>query len=206
MSSSNLIRWSGLGGVVGGVLLAAFELLESTLFSGQPESVSAVTSSWIIIQVGYLVAFLLLTLALVGLYALQVEQAGSLGLTAFLVALTGIVLMAGSQWGAAFLGPWIAEAAPELIDAEPAGITIFGYILSMLLVALGFLLFGLASLRTKVLPRGAAMLLMAGAVLLIVLEMLELPIITVVLDAALIWMGYALWKGAGQPSSSPSAA
>lgn len=195
MSSSNLSRWSGLAALVGAVLVVVLDVVEFVLFGGQPESVAAATSAWIVVQVAGLVATVLTILALVGLYARQAERAGALGLIAFLVALAGEVMIAGDDYGAAFIGPWLAQTAPEVMDVEPSGVLVVGYLLNLLLLAVGWLLFGLASLRARVLPRGAVVLLMVGAVLLIVILMLELPGYSIVLAAALAWMGYALWSG-----------
>jgi hypothetical protein len=198
MSSSNLIRWSGLAALLGGVLIAVFDVAEFVLIGGQPESVAAGTSALIIVRVAFLVPIVLVILGLVGLYARQAEQVGSLGLIAFLVALTGTVMVFGVQWTSAFVGPWLAQVAPELLDAEPAGLLGAGFILSFVLLALGWLLFGLVSLQATVLPRGAAVLLMVGAVLLFVLLLLDVPGSSVVFGASLAWMGYALWSGAGE--------
>jgi hypothetical protein len=206
MSSSNLIRWSGLAAVVGAVLLIVLDVAEFILISGQPESAVAGTSALIIVRVFYMVSLTLMLLGLVGLYARQVEQSGSLGLIAFLVAIFGIVMTAGAQWGAAFLGPWLAEVAPAILDAEPTGLFVAGFILTFLLFALGWLLFGLASLQAKVLPRGASILMIVGAALFFVMLFLELPGSTVVFGVALAWLGYALWSGAGETAAEPQPA
>jgi len=203
MSSSNLIRWSGLAALVGSVLLVVLDVAEFVLIGGQPESVAAATSALIIVRVSFIVAIALITLGLVGLYTRQAEQAGSLGLIAFLVAFIGTVMVAGVQWGAAFIGPWLAEVAPELLDTEPSGVLTAGFMLSFALLALGWLLFGLASLRASVLPRGAAVLLMVGAALFFIILLLELPGSTLVFGVALAWMGYALWTGAGETTVQP---
>jgi hypothetical protein len=202
MSSSNLIRWSGLAALVGSVLLVVLEVVEFVLFGGQPQSVTAATSASIIVDVSFVVASMLIILGLVGLYARQAEQAGTLGLIAFLVTFIGTVMLSGSAWSEAFITPAVAEAAPELLGADPSGLLAAGVILTFGLFALGWLLFGLASLRARVLPRGAAVLLMVGAVLFFVLLLLEFPAWTVVLGAALAWMGYALWSGTGEPAAS----
>ena len=81
-----------------------------------------------------------------------------------------------------------------------------GYLLTFVLLALGWLLFGLASLRASVLPRGASVLLMVGAVLQFVLLSLEFPGSTVVFGAALAWMGYAIGSGSDHPVLNPEAA
>ena len=124
MSSSNLIRWSGLAALVGAVLLVVLDVTEFVLFSGQPESVAAATNAWVVVQVSFMASTVLVILGLTGLYARQAEQAGTLGLIGFLVALTGEVMIAGDDWGAAFLAPWLAETAPEVMDAEPSGVVI----------------------------------------------------------------------------------
>jgi hypothetical protein len=193
MSHSTLIRWSGMAAVVGA---------EFVLIGGQPESVAAGTSALIIVRVAFVAVIVLALLGLVGLYASQPEETGTLGLIGFLVAFIGTVMTAGLLWSAAFVGPWLAEAAPELLDTEPAGLFAAGFMLSLVLLALGWLLFGLASLQARVLPRGAAILLMVGSVLFFVIFLLEVPGSSVVFGAALAWMGYTLWSGDGEPAAS----
>jgi hypothetical protein len=198
MSSSNLIRWSGLIAFIGGVLFVIFDVVDFISFGNQPLSEVATTGTWIFVQGAYIVAAVLIALGLVGLYMCQVQQVGTLGLVAFVITFIGDMMATGSTWSEAFFGPWLAEAAPELMEANPAGPVITGVILSYLLFALGWFLFGLTSLRAKMLPSGAAVLLMIGAVLFLVLSFLDLPFTSVVLGAAVAWLGFTLW------SSSPS--
>jgi hypothetical protein len=203
MSSSSLIRWSGLAALVGSVLLVVLDVAEFALLGDQAESVAAATGALIIVRASFIMAIALIILGLVGLYARQAEQTGVLGLIAFLVAFIGSVMVAGLQWGAAFISPWLAGVAPELLDTEPSEALMAGIMLSFVLFALGWLLFGLASLRARALPRGAAVLLMVGAALMFVLLLLELPGFTVVFGVALAWMGYALWAGAAETGTRP---
>lgn len=201
MSYSNLIQWSGLAALVGGVLLAVVSILDAVLFGGQPDSAVVTSGAFVIVELGWILAAVLAILGLVGLYARHAEQAGSLGLIAFVVAVTGTVLAAGTDWSAAFLGPWLAQiVSPEVLDAEPTGGLLVGFLVSFVLLALGWFLFGLASLRAGVLPRGAAVLLIVGAVLAMVMGFLEIPFEVVVLGLAMAWMGYVLWSGSGQPA------
>lgn len=206
MSSSNLIRWSGLAALVGGVLLIVENVAEFIFYGDQPESVAALTNAWVILSVLALVGVVLISLGLVGLYARQAEQTGTLGLVAFLVAFSGTAMLFGFGWAGAFFVPALAEAVPDSLDTLDAGVLMVGVILTFGLFALGWLLFGLASLQARVLPRGAAVLLMVGAVLAFVLLVLELPFFIVAFGAALAWMGYALWSGAGEPVLTAEAA
>jgi hypothetical protein len=201
MSSSRLTRWSGLAALAGGGLFVILAIVEPLVLGNQPYSEAAATGTWIVVQGAYIVAAVLIGLGLVGLYLYQAQQAGTLGLIAFLVTFIGSMMAAGSSWSETFFGSWLANAAPELLDADPTGALIAGILLSYVLFALGWLLFGLASLRAEVLPRGAAILLMIGALLFAVVSVLDLPFAGVLYGAAVAWMGYGLWSGtADKPS------
>jgi hypothetical protein len=200
MSASDLMRWSGLAAFVGGALVIVYDVGNAALFPGQHGSEVMTSSTWFIVQLLGLLGLALIALGLVGLYASQAEETGSLGLIAFVAALGGTLMLFAVVWSEAFMGPFLAEATPNVIDAEPSGAFLFGLMLSFVLPALGWLLFGLASLRASVLPRGAAVLLMVGAVLFLVLVLLDLPLSASVLGAAVLWMGYTLWSGAGEPT------
>jgi hypothetical protein len=206
MTSSNLIRWSGLSALVGGALAVAFDVINAVLFPGEQGSQVMLTSSWFIVQILGLVALALITLGLVGLYVCQAQRAGTLGLIAFVIAFAGMLMVFGLSWGEPFLGPLVAEQAPGLLSMEPSGALAVGSILSIALFALGWLLFGLASLRARVLPRGAAVLVIVGSLLSFILTSLDLPLWSVVLGAALVWMGYALWSGTSEPALVAEAA
>jgi uncharacterized membrane protein YedE/YeeE len=191
MSSSNLIRWSGLAALIGGLLFVVADVLETILFGNLSSAQAAATGAWIFVQGFYLLAVALISLGLIGLYARQVEQAGTLGVVAFVVAFIGEMLSAGSAWSEAVFGSWLAKAAPQLLEGDPAAIVIFAVIISYLLFGLGWFLLGLASLR-------------AG--LFLVLGILMIPFAGVVYGVAVAWMGYALWSGASQPALSAEAA
>ena len=194
MSSSNLVRWSGMATIVGAILIASLELMEFILFGSLTGSQVAATGGWVFVQVIYLIAMLAVLLGLIGLYTRQAEQSGSLGLLSFLVAFSGTALLAGAQWSAAFLGPMLAAEAPGIMDAEPSGSILVGYLLSVISFSLGWLLFGLASLRSSVFPRGAALLVLVGGALFFIMGFLEWPASSLALDVGLVWMGYTLWS------------
>lgn len=206
MSSSNLIRWSGLAALVGGVLIVISDVLNAVFFPVEPGSEVMLTSPWFIVQILGLVALAFITLGLVGMYTRQAQKSGTLGLIAFVMTFSGMLMVFGLSWGEPFLGPLVAEQAPGLLSAEPSGVLVVGSILSIVLFALGWFLFGLASLRAGVLSRGAAILMIIGALLSFVLTLLDLPLWSVVLGAAVTWMGYALWSGIGEPALVSEAA
>jgi hypothetical protein len=82
MSSSHLIRWSGLALIVGGVLLIVTDFLE-LLVVGYDLVETATTGTYAVVTVLTLLGTVLLLVGLVGLYVCQSEAAGLLGLVAF---------------------------------------------------------------------------------------------------------------------------
>ncbi len=63
-------------------------------------------------------------------------------------------------------------------------------------------MFGIATLRARVYPRVAAILLIVGAVLL----GLPLPGVEIVLAVAVAWLGFTLFMGRGAPTERPGRA
>ena len=66
--------------------------------------------------------------------------------------------------GQLFVAPFLAIGAPRTLDTEPTGSLAAGYMLSLTLLAVGWLLFGIAALRVWVYPRAATMILIIGAI------------------------------------------
>jgi hypothetical protein len=120
-----------------------------------------------------------------------------LGLVGFLMAFLGNVLVAGAVWEATFVVPWLAWEAPELLDKGPAGWLALGFISSYTLAGLGVILFGVATIRARVFPTVAAVLLIIG-VPVAVWTFLPLPLPDVLLGVAVAWLGLALFRGGGE--------
>lgn len=199
MSSSNLIRLGGLAAVLAGVLLTIGALLSLATESENP-SESATTASYAFTWLLYLLGGVLLLLGLVGLYARQSEAAGILGLVGFVAALFGTVLALGAVWAQLFVAPSLAIEAPRVLDTEPTGALALGYTLTFLVfLPLGWLLFGIATLRARVYPRVAAIVLIVGAVIGGLL-----PLTEIVLNVAVAWLGFVLFTGRGEAAQQPS--
>jgi hypothetical protein len=202
MTSSNLIRLSGLAAVMAATLLLITEIVGYTQggdpFKGTASATHAFESTL------RMIAFVvLLPLGLVGLYGRQSEAAGPLGLLGFLAAFSGTVLVAGFLWTDTFVAPELARSAPQLLAEGPPP----GRSLSLLVFGVGWALFGLVSLWAGVYPRQAAMLLIVGAVIGTVLNLtfLLVPFGGLLFEAAVAWLGVALFTGWGTSvSEQPS--
>jgi hypothetical protein len=194
MSPARLLRLAGLLSVAAGVLLVVTQLLFSLMLvvaDGDPvrraRSPLAGVNGLLTLLAGYL-----LLLGLVGLYARQAAASGTLGLVGFVVAVLGTMLLAGAWWLEAFAVPWAVLKAPALVAATPTGRLLAGRSVSFGVFALGWVLFGLASLRARVFPRDAAILLIIGGVIGIWIAVV--PGAGVPLAVAAAWMGVWLLR------------
>ena len=209
MSASNLIRWAGLSLVVTGVLLVVDPIIHP---ADVPESIA--TNLWAIAHYLALGSLVFGLLGTVGLYARQVEEAGSLGLVGFLMLFVALALFTGLTFFEAFILPVLATEAPQFVGGLFAGEISFGALETVfpvagLLESIGGLLFGIAIIRAGILPRWAAIVFIIGIVsagLGPLLPEVVHRISDVVLGIGLAWLGYALWSERREKASEPSPA
>jgi hypothetical protein len=202
MSSSNLIRWGGLAAMLAGVAFVTADLLSLSIYPKFPAVESLTSGVYAVQSVLKLLAAVLLLVGLFGLYIRQAEAAGILGLAGFLIALTGTVLMIGAFWATAFFAPFVAAGDPAWFDAGegPTGRLAVAFAVSDAFFVLGWSLFGIATLKARIYPRVAAVLLVVGAVpVLGTLLVVGFPT-SIMFSAAVAWLGYALWSEKSVPA------
>ncbi len=196
MTKTDLMRWSGLSSLLGGGLYAAGAVLHPA-----GEGIDAVGSPrWVPSHVVYWAAILLIQLGLVGLYARQHERAGWLGLAGFTLAFAGTTLVSGILLYAATIMPLIAAQAPAIFEQATTMPTYMAAVFVMGF-GLGWVLFGMATVRAGVLPRWPGLLLIAGVLLFVVSEAaafeagLAHTLVTVgdlAFGIGMVWLGTAL--------------
>lgn len=147
---------------------------------------AAATSRFVVANAITLGVLLLLALALVGFYMRGERRLGRLGHAGFLVALAGVVLAAGGAWDSLFAVPWLADEAPAALDDPTGGSLLAGFVVSYVVMVTGWLLFASASLRARLAPRGACVVLIAGAVLAIVPAPTALRLLPLAIGVALV--------------------
>jgi hypothetical protein len=212
VTSSNLIRWAGFAALVAGIIYIAIQPVH-------PADVlsSVTTGAWaVIISLKWFMALLFL-IGITGIYARQVEPAGWLGLAGFLMLILTWWLETAYIFAELFILPVIAGAAPGFIDSflgivngAPGEMNIGAipalYGLIGILYVLGGVLFGIATIRARILPRGAAILLAAGAAVTPFAALLPHALqrfAAVPVGLAIAWLGYALWTERREKVSPP---
>ena len=173
-----------MAAVVGGVLFTISDFV-SLLISNpgdlSKEVAAEAYAGWAALS---LFTLALLQVALIGLYAPQRETAGTLGWVGFFLAFFGMAVAFFTVLVYAFIASPRSPDDPELLGAGPPG----AFLKYFPLFSLGWLLLGAAFLRSPAYPRAAALLLMAGAVLVLHPH----PITNVVFSLALAWLGLTL--------------
>lgn len=199
MASSGIIRLGGVAAISSALLALLSFVLYLVIVGGGRLSEAATSASFFLPSGAQLLAMALLLIGLVALFVRQAEAFGALGLTGFVLALFGTTLAAGAAWSQVFVVPRLAEVAPAVAD-QGAGSVLTGFVLSFLLFGVGWILFGVATLRTRLFSRWAVILLIVGSVISII----PLPSRAMIVEIAAGYLGFNLLMGRGASDQQPS--
>lgn len=212
MNARNLIHWAGVSALVAGICFVVLALLHP------PEILSSVTTTrWTITHALAIATSVFGLLGMMGLYARQVNEAGWLGLAGFLLLSLWLMLILPFTFFEVFILPLLATAAPTFAEGflgiftGSTGAMNFGVLpalwaLAGILLLLGGLVFGIATLRAGILSRWAAGVFTVGIGLAPAAALLphELePLVAVPIGVGLAWLGYALWAERREHAADP---
>ncbi len=156
MSSSKLIRWCGQAAMVGGVLWALWYTGSHFVGWGYPGSTAY--ERYEIYRRLLPVALLPLLVGLLGFHAVQKVSYGLLGRIGFITAFIGGTLVLVGNVGEF----WVFSAQPYG-EANGRFTSQVIFLLGILILGIGSVLLGLATLRTRILPRKEALLFTVGS-------------------------------------------
>ena len=214
ITTSSLIRWSGLAAMIAGLIFAGIQPIHP------PDVVSSVTTqAFAIITPLKTVMCLLFLLGITGIYARQASKSGWLGLTGYLMFSLGWAITFADVFAETFILPPLARVAPIFVDsflgvgagrASPVdlGAVPILFAVAGVLYMLGGLLFGIATFRAGILPRWSAGLLAGTAALTPAAALLPHQIqrlAAMPMGLALASLGYALWSERRMSAAEPVA-
>ena len=167
MSGTPLSRYAGpITFIVGAYMAITHVALFFVLNRGDGDRLVLVAEPvFRAVNLAYAAAFAGLFLALFAAYTRQAREAGSFGLIALFAAIVGTFTLGADMWFEGFATPWLLEVFPQLLTAERTTIWVIGYLSSYVLFALGWVLFGLASLRARVFPVPISVALTIGGLI-----------------------------------------
>lgn len=142
--------------------LAVAAIITEFSAGGSPGAIASTTG--IIAAVLALSAVISLLFGLIALHAWQADHLPGPGLTGFVLATVGAVMTAGGVWSSVFVVPGLVDLAPDVLETGIPSV-MAGFIFSYTLLGIGGLLYGIATLRGGVFPRGSAILLIVGGVI-----------------------------------------
>ncbi|MDJ0333967.1 hypothetical protein QMG83_01900 [Salinibacterium sp. G-O1] len=193
--------------VAAGLAGAAYIVIQLIHPADVIESLS--TQAWVNVHVLSFVEAVLALIGVTGLYLHQARKVGILGPIGYVMFGFFFILQAAFNFAEALIAPLIAVSAPQLavdfvgLFGRYPAVTDLGALAALpnvgaILYVGGALLFGVAIIRARMLSRGAGILLIvaaaitpvAGALLPHALERMA----AVPMGAALIWLGFSLWK------------
>ena len=190
MPTSNLIRWGGLAAVLAGVLFIVEAV--AVPFIGD--------SHWGFHALDF-PAHAFLAVGLVGLYLWQrgQERFGWLGTVGFiLIVIPSVVIALGG----------LAIVFVDGVLKAPVGVLDAIHPLALLLI-IGSVLFGMATMRVNVLPSQGALLIIIGALGFFGIAFAGvgpewlISVAVAILGAGWAWLGYALWSESGESTQQP---
>jgi hypothetical protein len=202
ITATTLYRLAGLA-----ALIAGLGMVVMGSFHPANEPASVTTPAWIVVHIFATSLGFFGVTGLTGLYARQVEKAGWLGLIGFLLFSLWMALVGMYSFVEAALLPLLASEFPPFVagflgmftgvpSTVSLGVLPTAWNLSTPLLIAGSLLFAIATFRAGVLPRGSAVLLALGTLLIPVGGLLPLKLQAMIImgpmGLGLAWMGAAL--------------
>ena len=187
----SIVRWGALAAMVSGVLWVGGGLLHLAYPEDPPGALG-----YFLNYLGTAIfsgAYLGMLGGLVGLHARQVESYGRLGTVGFYLAFAGTAL---AFVGQATSGIFPNNGALGWLFSDPG----FGFLVGLLLVSLGLVLLGVATLQGRVLPRWCGV----GLIALVLFSALGAFGGFVVVGLIWLALGYTLWSQLGTSIEQPS--
>lgn len=208
MPTSTLVRWSAPFFAIGGIGFAMFIIISNGEFTGAALGLSMHHH---VAHVSHFISAMAFVFGIMGLYAAHRPTSGAFGLLAFVVAMVGDALFVATGVITAFVWRTISANAPQLV--EPNG-AFFNPPLPIIFIAtmtfsIGMVLLAVMAIRARMLPRGGAIMIIVGALMVLLPPPPWGPVPYVVLDAGAvvfalgtIWLSAALGR---VPAVSPGA-
>jgi hypothetical protein len=166
MSESPLSAHAGPIAVIAGSLFVIVHVGQSFVMDPRDLAAMMTDPAFQLFSGAYAMTFPLLLIALVALYMREASEAGLFGAVAFCVAATGTVALASDMWFEGFASPWLARVAPIVFTVDRTGSSVtVTWLVSVVLFALGWTLFGVASWRARVFPAALSIALAVGGVI-----------------------------------------
>ncbi len=213
ITTTTLTRAAGLSAVVGGLLFIAVQVKHPHL-----DAAFTMTTEYGVRETMKILMAVMSVIGITGIYLRQVRQTGVLGLLGYLLFGAGYLAIMSVQIVGVFVLPSSAVSHPDYVNdvlAVATGGTPSGDIgaLAAFIRIGGFTflaggaVFGIALFRANILPRWAALLLVAGTVITFAIPLLpqiNQRLFAIPTSVAVLSLGYSLWREQRSAKTLPS--
>lgn len=198
MTNTSLFRLGAWSAIVGGVLMlldvVAHLFVDDTL---EPSTLGGLSHElW---HVPGIAGIILVLFGLFAIYLRQSSQTGGLGLTGFVLLVVGVTL--GATYSTVFHGLFVpaidglqSGLFEELVDNTTGAQFVRGVVVQALGLGIGAILFGIATIRGRVLPAIGGWLFVAAALFAAANQFFDAAqlISRALFALAFIWLGFAV--------------
>jgi len=213
MENDNLVRrslrWGGYANIVGGVLVAVAYISHPSRET--PEVIAS--QYWLWIHVLFVFSLLFGVFGLIALMGHCLRKSSVSGFFGYVIAISSLILIFGLNYYETFINPVVAVEAPQFVNTYGAGLTI-GMVTALFpatggLFVIGYILFSVDLLRSKLLGPAAPTLMIVGVLVFGAglsgfFPMLVVQIGAILFGVATAWLGYLLLEAASGQSSQPT--
>ena len=172
VTAPGLIRSTAVAAIAAGLLFVVIQPIHP------PDTLASVTTgAWSAIHQATLLMTVLFLAGITGIYASQVEESGWLGLAGYVALSLGLLITAGFVFVEAFIEPLLTGSSPAFVESVLAMVegtptqvdlgplpTLWSA--SGALFLGGCIVFGIATIRARVLSRAAAAVFAASAAMI----------------------------------------
>lgn len=211
VTTNGLIRASGIAALAAGLLFVVIQPLHPA------DTLTSVASpSWSAVHQATCLMLILFVAGITGIYASQVEEAGWFGLIGYVALSVGLLITAAFTFVEAFIEPILAGATPAIVsgllgmvEGAPSDFDLGAlpaiYSVSSALFLGGCIVFGIATIRARILSRPAAALFAFGIIAAAPLTAaIDTPRVAAVpIGLGLAWLGASLWSRRRSPAAGP---
>ena len=198
MPHAGFIRWCGLALIAAGALTLIVNALATPMMPrGGALSATAASTAFLIRQSLAAGAALLLALGATGLYVRQADRMRRLGALAFAMAFAGSVMLFAVEWTQLFEVRDLARRAPDTLDRLDAGgigLDDIGAMTALAVLVIGWISLAAVTMRAGIMPRRAALLVVAGLFATPFLSAVLSPVAAAAIGNALLGAGW-IWLG-----------
>ena len=204
MTKNSIIRLAGLANIIGGILLiiwwTSMPVFLPVFDVAENFKDMVLHPCWVAVNMTGLISVLILALGFPGFYLARFERYGKWGFAAMILAVSGLILYTSIQYYETLIWPAAASQYPDMVQVEGvlvSGNTLVmaGLIISGAILSLGYILWGLMSLKNHAYPKIPSWLFVVGAPLFGVGIIFPVRTIGIILFcSATIWNGIHIRK------------